>query len=123
MSRPSIDPPLVRQVGRITGYLRGSGQERFPPDRMDVRRELADFMEKRTPALLDRWLRAIGPTLAIPEADWPRIKEDQALGRRCVHVDAALALRLRRLGGVQKEIQDHLLDLGRVAVGGRQVVT
>jgi PAS domain S-box-containing protein len=78
VSRPSIDLPLVRQVGRITGYLRGSGQERFPPDRTDVRRELADFMEKRTPDLLDRWLRAIGPTLAIPEADWPRIKEDQA---------------------------------------------
>ncbi|HJQ75369.1 MAG TPA: ATP-binding protein [Gaiellaceae bacterium] len=78
MSQATRDSALARQVGRIGTYLRGSGQQRFGPERSDVRRDLAAFMERRTPALLEPWLRAIGPTLGLPEEDWPRIMHDQA---------------------------------------------
>lgn len=71
------DPALARHIERITGYLRDTGLEVVPPDRPELRQTLADFMEERTPALLDQWLAAVGPALGIPEADWPEIKVDQ----------------------------------------------
>src|SRR5437899_12472158 len=45
-------------------------------------------MERRAPAVLEPWLRAIGAALGIPEADWPRIREDQAaaIGRWARHI-------------------------------------
>jgi PAS domain S-box-containing protein len=74
----SLDPQLARHLGRITGYLQGLGLQQIAPERTDLRRELAAFMERRTPALLETWLRAIGPSLGIPEEDWPGIQQDQA---------------------------------------------
>src|ERR1051326_3051862 len=55
-----------------------SGLQQIAPGRTDLRRDLAAFMARRTPALLEPWLRAIGPALGIPEADWPGIMTDQA---------------------------------------------
>src|SRR5262245_46041685 len=42
----------------------------------------------RTPALMDAWMRDIGPALDIPEHDWPGIKVDQeaAIGRWARHI-------------------------------------
>jgi PAS domain S-box-containing protein len=73
---------------RITSYLRASGLERFSPAESALRRTLADFIERRTPALLAPWLQAIGPALGIPEADWPGIKIDQtaAIHRWARHI-------------------------------------
>jgi PAS domain S-box-containing protein len=83
-----LDPSLARHLERITAYMRGSGLQYHPPDRTELRRTLADFMEARTPALLEPWLRDIGGTLGIPEDDWPRIKTDQAaaVGRWARHI-------------------------------------
>ena len=78
MGRSPLEPSLARHLERITGYLRDAGLRQIPPERTDLRRTLADFMLRRTPAVLEPWLREIGPALGIPEADWPRIREDQA---------------------------------------------
>ena len=88
MSRDSLDAARARHLERITGYLRTSGLRQIPTDEADLRRELAGFMERRTPALLEPWLREVGPALGIPETDWPRIKVDQAaaVGRWARHV-------------------------------------
>jgi PAS domain S-box-containing protein len=88
VSRPPLDPSLARHLERITGYLVGCGLRHVPPERSDVRRELADFMIRRTPAVLEPWLRDIGPALGIPEETWPGIKEGQeaAVGRWARHV-------------------------------------
>jgi PAS domain S-box-containing protein len=88
VSRDSLDAARARHLERITGYLRASGFRQIPTDEADLRRELAAFMERRTPALLEPWLRDIGPALGIPESDWPGIKVDQAaaVGRWARHV-------------------------------------
>jgi PAS domain S-box-containing protein len=88
VSRDSLDAAAARHLERITGYLRASGLRQIPTDEADLRRELAAFMERRTPALLEPWLRDVGPALGIPENDWPGIKVDQAaaVGRWARHV-------------------------------------
>ena len=88
MGRSPLEPSLARHLERITGYLRDAGLRQIPPERTDLRRTLADFMLGRTPAVLEPWLRAIGPALGIPEADWSRIREDQAaaVGRWARHI-------------------------------------
>jgi PAS domain S-box-containing protein len=87
VGQASLDAELARHLARITGYLQ-SGLRQIAPDRTALRRELAAFMERRTPALLEPWLQAIGPALDLPEADWPRIKTDQAaaIGRWARHI-------------------------------------
>src|SRR6185295_19713713 len=52
------------------------GLQQIPPERTDLRRTLATFMEERTPTLLGRWLPEIGRALGIPERDWPEITQD-----------------------------------------------
>src|SRR5207247_4705135 len=80
-------PPALHS-DRITCSPRHAGLAQTPPERTDLRRTLADFMLGRTPAVLEPWLRAIGPALGIPEADWSRIREDQAaaVGRWARHI-------------------------------------
>jgi len=58
--------------------MRESGLLRAPDDRRDLRRELAAFIEKRTPAVLDSWMPEVGRALGIKEQDWPQLKADQA---------------------------------------------
>ena len=58
--------------------MRESGLLRAPEDHRDLRRELAAFIERRTPAILDAWMREIGRALGIKEQDWPQLKADQA---------------------------------------------
>ena len=77
MSQDSLDAAAARHLERITGYLRASGLRQIPTDEADLRRELAAFMERRTPAILEPWLRDVGPALAIPENDWAGIKVGQ----------------------------------------------
>ncbi len=72
------DPDLVRHLERIKAYMRESGLLRAPEDHRDLRRELAAFIERRTPAILDAWMREIGRALGIKEQDWPQLKADQA---------------------------------------------
>ena len=79
MNRAPVDPSLARHLERIGSYVRGTGLQQVPPERTDLRRALAAFLELRTPDLLDRWLRDIGPALAIPEADWAGIRADQMI--------------------------------------------
>src|SRR5437879_13388133 len=88
MSRSPLEPALARHLERITGYLQEAGLRQIPPERTDLRRTLADFIERRAPAVLEPWLRAIGAALSIPEADWPRIREDKAaaIGSRVRHI-------------------------------------
>src|SRR5438034_4556014 len=88
MSRSPLEPALARHLERITGYLQEAGLRQIPPERTDLRRTLAEFIERRAPAVLEPWLRAIGAALTIPEADWPRIRQDQApaIGRWARHI-------------------------------------
>jgi PAS domain S-box-containing protein len=83
-----VDATLARHLDRIRGYMRGTGLARISPERCDLRQELAAFVERETPALLDVWLPEIGPALGIPEADWPGIKADQveAIRRWARHI-------------------------------------
>lgn len=73
----SLDPTLAGHLERITGYLRGTGLTAIPPERRELRAELAAFITRRTPELIPRWLEAVGPTLGIPPETWPRIQVDQ----------------------------------------------
>ncbi len=88
MTDATLDPSLARHLERITGYMRGSGLTQVPPERTDVRRDLAAFIEARTPALLDRWLNDIGDALGIPAESRAGITVDQtaAMGRWARHV-------------------------------------
>ncbi len=88
VSRPPTDPALARHLDRMARYMRRSGLDGAPSADSALRRALADFLVARTPALLDRWLADVGPALGIPEADWPRIRQDQmaAMGRWARHV-------------------------------------
>jgi PAS domain S-box-containing protein len=72
-----VDPPLARHVERIDAYVRGIGLQPVPPSEGEVRRELAAFVMERTPGILPRWIREIGPTLGIAERDWPGVVADQ----------------------------------------------
>jgi PAS domain S-box-containing protein len=76
VSSAPLDPSLARHLERITGYMRAAGLARIPPERRDLRRALAAFMELRTPALLERWLDEIGPALGIPPVEFPGIRAD-----------------------------------------------
>ena len=69
MQRAPVEPPLSAHLERIVTYFRGAGLEEFPPSRTDLRHALADFIERRTPALLEPWLQDIGPAFGIPERD------------------------------------------------------
>jgi PAS domain S-box-containing protein len=53
-----------------------------------LRRTLAAFLGQRGPAVIARWVPAIGHTLGIPESEWPGIDEDQtaALQRWADHI-------------------------------------
>ena len=84
----SLDPSLARHLERITGYLRGTGLRPFPPERRELRAELAAFIERRTPHLLRPWLGAVGGALGIPPENWPRIEVDQtaSMGRWARHI-------------------------------------
>jgi PAS domain S-box-containing protein len=88
VSSGSLDPSLARHLERITDYMRRTGLAGVGPERTDVRRALAIFMETRTPALLDRWMADIGEVFRIPPENWPGIKADQtaAVARWARHV-------------------------------------
>ena len=73
------DPTLARHVERIEAYVRGTGLQHVCPHGDGVRGELGQFMLEHTPGLLDGWIREIGPTLGIPERDWPGIIADQTV--------------------------------------------
>jgi PAS domain S-box-containing protein len=73
----AVDPALTRHVERIDAYARGIGLQQVAPDDRGLRQALADFMLARMPEILPGWIREIGPTLGIPEADWPGIVADQ----------------------------------------------
>jgi PAS domain S-box-containing protein len=83
-----LEPPLSAHLERIITYFRGAGLQEFPPSRTDLRHALAEFIERRTPALLEPWLRDIGHAFGIPERDWSRIKVDQeaAIRRWARHI-------------------------------------
>jgi PAS domain-containing protein len=72
-----VDPPLARHVERIDAYVRGIGLQSVPPSERELRRELAAFIMERTPGILPRWIREIGPPLDIAERDWPGVVADQ----------------------------------------------
>jgi hypothetical protein len=72
-----VDPPLARHVERIDAYVRGIGLQPVPPSDRELRRELASFLMERTPGILPRWIREIGPTLGIAERDWAGVVADQ----------------------------------------------
>src|SRR5437016_3060779 len=114
VSRSPLEPALARHLERITGYLRDAGLRQIPPERTDLRQTLAEFMQKRTPAVLESWLRAIGPALGIPEADWPRIRDDQAaaVGRWARHIAAPALLDINH-------VAERLLGYGREELRGR----
>jgi PAS domain S-box-containing protein len=78
----AFDPSLACHLQRITKYLRRSGLQPVAPEERALRLELAQFMDGRAPALLDRWLADIGPALGIPETSWAGIKEDQTAAVR-----------------------------------------
>jgi PAS domain S-box-containing protein len=88
VGNPPLDPGLARHLERLATYWRGSGLQRTPPEQADLRGALAEFIRRRTPALLEPWLRAVGPALRIPEEDWPGIKSDHAaaVGRWAQHI-------------------------------------
>ena len=79
---------LARHVATIDRYTRGIGLQQVPPEERALRRELAELMLARTPALLPGWIRDIGPALALAEAEWPGIVADQeaAVGRWARHI-------------------------------------
>jgi len=83
-----VDPALARHVACIDAYTRGIGLQQIAPDERALRRELADFVLARTPAILPGWIRDIGPALAIPESDWPGLLADQeaAVARWARHI-------------------------------------
>ena len=68
--------------------MRELGLQQISAEEADLRRELAAFIERRSPALLDVWLRTFAPALGIPAEDWPGIKADQgaAVGRWARHI-------------------------------------
>ena len=88
VSRPPLDPALASHLERLRGYMRGTGLEVVPPDDRELRRTLADALERHTPAVLDRWLGDIGPSLGIPADDWDEIRRDMtaAIQRWARHV-------------------------------------
>jgi PAS domain S-box-containing protein len=73
----AVDPALARHVERIDAYVRDTSLRRTLEEDQDTRRELAAFMLERTPGILPRWIRDVGPALGIPEQDWPGILADQ----------------------------------------------
>lgn len=68
--------------------MRGTGLAIVRPDERELRRTLAEALERHTPKVLDRWLADIGPTLGIPEEDWEIIRRDMtaAIHRWAHHV-------------------------------------
>src|SRR4029453_10040181 len=82
------DPSLAAHLSRITAYSSGTGLLDPRLDRRDLRRALAAFITTRAPALLARWIAALGRGLALPQRDWPSVKADQeaALMRWARHV-------------------------------------
>ena len=88
MASDVVDPALARHVANIEAYARGIGLQQIAPAERAIRRELADFMLARTPGILLRWIREIGPALAIAEHEWPGIVGDQeaAVARWARHI-------------------------------------
>ena len=77
MASNAVEPALARHVERIDAYVRGIGLKQEGPDDRGLRRALADFILARTPGILPGWIGEIGPTLGVPEPDWPGIVADQ----------------------------------------------
>jgi len=86
--KPPTDPAVVRHCERLDAYVRGSGLHSASLERPELRHALADFMRRRTPTLLDRWLEGISPALGLKERDWPNIREAQldAMQRWARHI-------------------------------------
>ncbi len=88
MASDVVDSALARHVERIDAYFRGIGLQPIGPEERALRGEFAEFVIARTPGILPRWMREIGPTLGVAERDWPGIIADQtaAVTRWARHV-------------------------------------
>ena len=88
MSVEDPDPSLAHHLARINRYMRDSGLLRPGTDRGDLRQRLAAFIEERIAFVLEPWIREIGSTFGIPEAEWPGIMGDQeaAIRRWARHI-------------------------------------
>jgi PAS domain S-box-containing protein len=88
VSAAPLDPELAQNLARIRAYLRGCGLQQIAPERTDLRRELAAYIQDRLPVVVRTWIGSVGPALGIPEADWPGIVEDHmaAAGRWIRHI-------------------------------------
>jgi PAS domain S-box-containing protein len=78
VSHAPPDASLAGHLERIKAYIRDSGLLRGSRDQVELRRDLAAFIEQRTPAVLGPWMGDIGRALGIPERDWPQLEADQA---------------------------------------------
>lgn len=86
MGQEPLDPSLARHLARVGSYVRRAGLQQIPAERSDLRRELAAFMLRRTPAAVDAWLRDVGPALGIAESDAVKADQTEAIARWARHV-------------------------------------
>ncbi len=86
---PVCDSSLEQHLERIEGYMRGCNLLNVPRVQSPLRRELGRFLSAKLPAAVDEWVSVIGPGLAIPEWDWPELRDSMraALVRWIAHIE------------------------------------
>jgi PAS domain S-box-containing protein len=72
---PSKDYSLIEHLSRIEGYMRGCQLLRHPRESSPLRNELAGFLRRRLPEVLDEWVPLVCRAFSIPENEWGEIRQ------------------------------------------------
>jgi PAS domain S-box-containing protein len=80
---------LLEHLDRIEGYMRGCELLSFPRERSPERDELAAFLRRRLPEVLERWLPIACKAFGIPPDRWEEVRESMAAAqeRWIAHVE------------------------------------
>ena len=67
--------PLFEHLSRIEGYMRGCELMSFPRQPSPLRSELAAFLHRELPEILDRWLPVVCKAFGLAPDQWDDIRE------------------------------------------------
>jgi PAS domain S-box-containing protein len=83
------EPLVEQQVARVRAYMEGCGLVVVPDSALELRRRLVGVLERLTPEVVEEWTRIVGRAFAIPEVQWPEVRDwmSSALQRWFRHIE------------------------------------
>ena len=85
----NYDASLEEHLARIERYMQGCDLLAYPRTKGALRDELAGFMAKSLPEVVDSWVELIGDAFGIPQPEWTDVRDwiREALQRWIRHIE------------------------------------